>query len=59
MIMGEVITPIIPQWEGEAEAQAWRKHRERQRRPLVFDPVTGTFRPEKKPENWIPIERYP
>ena len=28
--MGDVIKPEPPQWEGQEELQAWRKHRERQ-----------------------------
>jgi hypothetical protein len=59
MIMGEIIRPTPPRWEGQEELQAWRRHRERQRLPLVYNPATGTFRPQKKPENWVPIERYP
>jgi hypothetical protein len=31
--------------EGQEELLAWRRHREKQRAPLVFDPSTKTFRP--------------
>jgi hypothetical protein len=48
--MGEVIRPDPPQWEEREEIQAWRRHRERQRRPLVFNPDTGTFRPQQPPQ---------
>ena len=50
--MGDVIKPEPPQWEGQEELQAWRKHRERQSLSWVFDPATKTYRPqsvEKKP----------
>jgi hypothetical protein len=48
MIMGEIIRPTPPQWEGMEELAAWRRHRERQRRPLVYNPSTKTFRPEQQ-----------
>jgi hypothetical protein len=31
--------------EGEEELAAWRRHRERQRAPLLYDRSTKTFRP--------------
>ena len=46
MIMGDVIKPEPPQWEGQEELQAWRKHRERQSLSWVFDPATKTYRPQ-------------
>jgi hypothetical protein len=48
--MGDVIRPEPPQWEEQEEIMAWRRHRERQRRPLVYNPETKTFRPERQKE---------
>jgi hypothetical protein len=31
--MGDVLRPEPPEWEGQEELAAWRRHREKQRRP--------------------------